>query len=309
MVGANGRSWSGQSGVGAEAADGPWPKVASDESSGVFRVRDPRVFRAGGRVFCRSWLDAAVRHAGVRKAGVDLSTATALIEFEPGKALTATMAEIFAGAVREALANPSSVATDRADWVALAGFAGPDSPAWEVSRRSSDRLELRPPDLGVGNPRRAAWLARVADADGVTGCRSAWFSDALTVAYNPSSTNEDRILAAVRLAWLESCQGGPGPRPVTDGIMPAIDPRARAANLVKAGGLFALTLVGIVVPGIPTIPFLLGTSFYLARSSPRLNARCSSARRSSARSWANGRSIMASASPRRPSSSASRPPS
>jgi uncharacterized membrane protein YbaN (DUF454 family) len=32
-----------------------------------------------------------------------------------------------------------------------------------------------------------------------------------------------------------------------------------------------LTLVGLVVPGIPTVPFLLATSYYFARSSPRLH--------------------------------------
>ncbi len=34
-----------------------------------------------------------------------------------------------------------------------------------------------------------------------------------------------------------------------------------------------MTVVGLVVPGIPTVPFLLATSYYLARSSPRLNDR------------------------------------
>ncbi len=40
-----------------------------------------------------------------------------------------------------------------------------------------------------------------------------------------------------------------------------------------AGGAFTMTLVGLVVPGVPTVPFLLATSYYLARSSPRLNER------------------------------------
>ena len=40
-----------------------------------------------------------------------------------------------------------------------------------------------------------------------------------------------------------------------------------------AGGAFTLTLVGLVVPGVPSVPFLLATSYYLARSSPRLNER------------------------------------
>jgi uncharacterized membrane protein YbaN (DUF454 family) len=275
MGGANGRLRTGPSGVGVGAGvdDGPWPRMASDESSGVLRVRDPRVFRAGGRAFCRLWLDAALRLPRVRKAGVDLATATALIEFEPGAATptTATMAEAFSEAVLEALTNPSpATATDRSNWVSLVGYSGSDSPAWEVSRRSSNRLELRPPGPASGL-RRADWLGRVAEADGVLGCRSAWFSDALTVAYDPASTNEDRVLDAVRLAWLESDRSAPASRSSTPGTAMAIDPRARTMNLVKAGGSFVMTLVGIVVPGIPTVPFLLGTSYYLARSSPRLN--------------------------------------
>ena len=40
-----------------------------------------------------------------------------------------------------------------------------------------------------------------------------------------------------------------------------------------AGGAFTMTLVGLVVPGVPTVPFLLTTSYYLARSSPALNER------------------------------------
>jgi uncharacterized membrane protein YbaN (DUF454 family) len=259
MGGTNGWSWSGR--VDAVEADGPWPRVASDESSGVIRVGDPRVFQAGGRAFCRLWLGAALCVPLVRKAGIDLATATALIEFEPGAVSTATMAEAFSEAVLEALtASPSGAAADRSDWVALVGFPGPDSSVWEVSRRSKNRLQLRLPAFDTSNPRRADQLA---EADGVTGCRRAWFSDGLTVAFDPALTNEDRILEAVRSAWLD---------PIPAGTTLAIDSRARTANLVKAGGSFALTLVGLVVPGIPTVPFLLATSFYLARSSPRLNA-------------------------------------
>ena len=40
-----------------------------------------------------------------------------------------------------------------------------------------------------------------------------------------------------------------------------------------AGGSFGLTAVGLIVPGIPTVPFLLATSYYLARSSPTLNRK------------------------------------
>ena len=39
-----------------------------------------------------------------------------------------------------------------------------------------------------------------------------------------------------------------------------------------AGVFFALAVLGILLPGIPATPFLLLTSFFLIRSSPRLNA-------------------------------------
>jgi uncharacterized membrane protein YbaN (DUF454 family) len=52
----------------------------------------------------------------------------------------------------------------------------------------------------------------------------------------------------------------------------AIAPRSgRRWNYVMAAGSLAMTGVALVVPGIPTVPFLLASSYYLARTSPRLN--------------------------------------
>ena len=47
----------------------------------------------------------------------------------------------------------------------------------------------------------------------------------------------------------------------------------RLGYLALAGGGFAMTLVAVAVPGIPVTPWLLATSTFLARSSPRLNER------------------------------------
>lgn len=47
----------------------------------------------------------------------------------------------------------------------------------------------------------------------------------------------------------------------------------RIANLAAAGGCFALAIVGFITPGIPTIPFVIGTSHFLIRSTPALNER------------------------------------
>jgi uncharacterized membrane protein YbaN (DUF454 family) len=47
----------------------------------------------------------------------------------------------------------------------------------------------------------------------------------------------------------------------------------RLGYLSLAGGSFGMSVVGVVAPGIPTVPFLLLTSYFLVRSSPSLNRR------------------------------------
>lgn len=47
----------------------------------------------------------------------------------------------------------------------------------------------------------------------------------------------------------------------------------RLVFLTFAAIFFGLSLLGVLLPGIPATPFLLLTSYFLVRSSPRLNAR------------------------------------
>jgi len=53
----------------------------------------------------------------------------------------------------------------------------------------------------------------------------------------------------------------------------------RAVCVVLAGLFFALAVLGVILPGLPTTPFLLLTSYFLIRSSDRLHKKLLASKR------------------------------
>jgi uncharacterized membrane protein YbaN (DUF454 family) len=82
-------------------------------------------------------------------------------------------------------------------------------------------------------------------------------------------------LSAYPLSGKRLLAAGGQPVPMQDGssVIEVATGARRVMYLALAGGAFTMTLVGLVLPGVPTVPFLLMTSYCLARSSPALNAR------------------------------------
>ena len=122
-------------------------------------------------------------------------------------------------------------------------------------------------------------LDDIAQQRGIESFRVHRWPDGLEVDYDPSRLNRDDVLAAASSAWVPVTRdterdGGvrrnwPSPRQSEFMVR---GPR-RLFYLALGCGSLVMTFVGLVVPGIPTVPFLLASSYYLARSSRTLHKR------------------------------------
>jgi uncharacterized membrane protein YbaN (DUF454 family) len=259
--------------------------IEIDERAGSVRVYDPRAFYADRRGFCRRLLEAVTRRPGVSRAEVDLSSATCRIEFGAGLATSRDMAGAFADSVREAAAgSPNGGRTPwwrrTAGWVALTAYTLPGGVSvWETLEVKPGRIRLRHQEFAGDHVR----LSRLADAlstlPEVAACHVRPWSSRLTIEIRQERTAPVRFLDKVERTWENLLAAGPlGSKDPERGLSEVGGASTEVATGLKrlkylalAGGSFAMTLVGLVVPGIPTVPFLLATSYYLARSSPRLD--------------------------------------
>jgi uncharacterized membrane protein YbaN (DUF454 family) len=265
----------------------PSLEIDFDETAGSVRVYDPRLFQAARRGFCERLLLAATLQAEISKAEVDLASASCRIEFGPGSHTPECMASSFVRAVRNASAGCSLIDRiawwrRRGKWSAMTAFRLPEGESlWETFDAEPAQIRLR--RAGVrGNRARLARLAdSLAELEGVEGCRVSPWSHRITIQVSRDSPVSDRFLDTVEQA-MACVKAADLVRPEWLPAAPLLDANTevvvatgakRLAYVAMAGGAFAMTLVGLVVPGVPTVPFLLATSYYLARSSPRLNDR------------------------------------
>jgi uncharacterized membrane protein YbaN (DUF454 family) len=259
--------------------------IEIDERAGVVRIYDPRVFHDRRRAFCRRLVEVAAGQPGFQEAEIDLATSCCRLTFDRRSATARTMADAATAAIRQAAASPSGAARwlrwrPLAPWSTLTAFRTDDGvSAWETLEAQPGRIRLRHDALS-GDRSRAAHLAEtLAALDGIEDCRVSPWSRTLTLDFRPESPIAGQLLDAVEQALRDGRSAGPSAHATTPsrregagGIAVASGFR-RLRYLALAGGCFSLTLIGLIVPGIPTVPFLLATSYHLARSSPRLNDR------------------------------------
>ena len=188
--------------------DGAFPclDIEFDESAGLVRIYDPRMFQAGRRDFCERLLKAASRQPGIRKAEVDLAAASCQIEFCPGWQTPRLMADSSDLAIREA--SPAPALWDRicwwrhrGAWSTFTAFRLPQGVSlWETFAVEPAQVRLRRSGI-MGNRARLTRVAdTVVDLDGVDACRVSPWSHCITIDVSLESPVADRFLETVEQA-------------------------------------------------------------------------------------------------------------
>ncbi len=252
-------------------------EIEIDEREGWLHIHDPRAFRVGRRGFCRRLIASAAEHPGFERAEVDLHAASCRLRFDPGSANARSMADAVTSAVREASSGPIGDGPWwRRDgrWSRISAFRAPEGLSWwETIESRSGEIRLRHEPSTRAEDDLGALAEILAEYEGIEQSRFSPWSKTLTIAHRPGAPIARRLvdkvedeLRTVQVRRSSLRRGQAEDVAVASGLR-------RIRYLILAGGSFVLSVVGLIVPGIPTVPFLLSTSYYLARSSPTLNAR------------------------------------
>lgn len=226
-------------------------------SPGRIRMEAPDLLQQQGEAFVDRLLQRTLAMEAVDGVSIDRQRGMFTIEYEPrGRELAEMLTEIAAALRGEAPRMPDCEVT--LDWSSIPGV---------VTR--IDRVRKVSVDVGVrrSGPNASRWASWFRRSEGRDEQRAADEDEIVFEYREPLRPDEDDAPVSRDLSPdpPETCHEAEGSL-VASGWK-------RALNFAAAGGCFALSIVGFIMPGIPTVPFVLGTSYFLVRSTPALNER------------------------------------
>jgi hypothetical protein len=247
--------------------------VHLDRQSGRLRIDAPRIFNRQRRGCARTLIEKVTLLYGVRSASIDLVASACVLEFDPGSDLR-WLSEAFAAELRATLASDFRDSHIKSSWDVLAAFPGkPSVILWEARLQTPDRLDLRI-DAASSKPLALLGIAdRLDQVDGIQSCRIGFAPHRLMIDLSRSELSPLDIVHAAHRQWSDmDAITAAAPRQMAVPLR-QVPGFLQLPYLFGAGVSFLLTLAALIIPGLPTVPFLVATSFFLARSSPRLHLR------------------------------------
>ena len=253
------------------------PEIDLDARIGRLQVTDVRLFGPSERHRCGQFIQALCMHKGVRRASIDSEGFTCRVDFDLASNSPAVMAGIFRESLETAVIHCGRRwCWPRGQrWSTLVAYRCRGAVStWEGYTDTHGRIRLIHQHSAACRNVDANIADLIADLDLVEQCVFSRWSGRLTVVLGrDAKTAMQQTLTELELIlerrWpLKSrcleCSARQSPVELGPWWK-------RGVFLAMAGGALTLTLLGLVIPGVPTVPFLLAASYYLARSSPRLN--------------------------------------
>lgn len=243
---------------------------------GLLTVADMAVFHRGRPRLAQALIEELAASTAVLSACIDLDAGTCRVQFEGTGSEPSKASQLFVAALQAARQPQSrrlfARLLPRQQWSTLLAHRVDDGPVvFRIQQTRPDLIEFRV----VAAPVRPAPKDRILDAvgacSGIRALRLRRWPAGLDVEFDPDVVNRDQVLDIVAEAWSAS----PSP-PVATATTPRVfmvrGPR-RLLYLAAGCGSFVMSIVGLLVPGVPTVPFLLASSYYFARSSHNLHRR------------------------------------
>ena len=245
------------------------PKVEFWAEEGVVEIQDPRLFRPGPELFCLALVEAAVGPGLAERVEIRLGTATCRLEFEPARYSRDELAAKVASALKAAalttrVSSTATVARESIEWITLSATASASGPSIRETLIDDHGQVAQQPRLATSDRKISAYSKR-------------------PIRPFPRKTRSNRpkarpaILARTRqlvepiaLALSSTSIFPAGSMALT---VPSGSDSKRMIHLALAGGSFAMATAGVILPGIPALPFLLLTGHYLVKSSPEFCLR------------------------------------
>ena len=252
-------------------------------AEGRLNIRNPALFQRSQAALVLGLSREILQDAAVSSVFANLDFGSFCIRWLDPSIDAEQASELFVRALNKATADVASQGRAPSDRISinaqLAGYRWGVRPLmFEVSQPGPGRMRFLP----VGErdlPESWRTLARgISNLPGVQrGAVKRWPRAGFDLEYDPGMVSQEQLLRAM---------GGMLQYPAVSVQSPEAAARRplqvrgsrRYLYFAMAGGSLALSMVGLIVPGIPTVPFLLAGSFYLARSSRRLHDKLTASR-------------------------------